>query len=111
MPRPPLRLAAVALALAATGCRVAEEPTGFVEVKRQFAQSNGTYRLNGEAVAGLADAAGATAVIRQKSGPVTVAFERDTRTYDLCRFDLGKNRIVTVTIYLEGREIKCAVQL
>jgi hypothetical protein len=99
------------LSIGPSSCQLGEE-TGFVEMKREFQQvSSGTYRLNGEDVTGLAPtAANTSVVVRKKTGPIKVEFVRD-RTYELCTFQLRKNRIATVTLYLENREIRCSVQL
>jgi hypothetical protein len=103
--------AAAAIAISPSACTPQAE-TGFVEIKRTFPQtSQGVYRLNGEDVAGLEPGAAATVVVRQKTGATKVEFYRDTRTYLLCDFTLGRNRIVTVTLFLDNREIKCSVQL
>lgn len=109
-----------ALALSATvllgiqpGSCLKSEESGFVEVRRQFSQvSNGIYRINGEDIAGLNGAAGATTVVvKQKTGPVRIEFHRDARVYTLCDFKLGRNRIATATLYLDNREIRCSVEL
>lgn len=101
---------AAALAIALGGCQLTDE-TGFVEVKRQFAPPpTGVFRLNGEDIPGIATAGpAATTVVRQKTGAMRIDFIRDGQVYALCRFDLRKNRIVTVTLYLEAREIRCGV--
>lgn len=104
--------AAAAFALVLAGC-IDQETTGFVELKRTFplGSSTGAYRLNGEDIAGLAAPdSNATVVLRRKTGPMRLDFVREPRTWELCSFDLAKNRIVTVTIYLDGRDIRCAVQ-
>lgn len=94
------------------GSCLKQEETGFVEVKRQFAQaSTGVYRLNGEDIAGLNGTAGVTSVVmKQKTGPITMEFHRDGRIYTLCDFPLARNRIVTVTLFLDNREIRCRVE-
>ncbi|MBT9289176.1 hypothetical protein [Prosthecodimorpha staleyi] len=104
-------LAAALVGVGLAGCKLSEE-TGFVELRRQYAQTGaGIYRLEGEEVPGLANpTATASAIVRRRTGTVTVDFFRADRAYELCRFPLAKNRIVTVTLTLEGREIKCRVE-
>ncbi|KPL54469.1 hypothetical protein ABB55_21465 [Prosthecomicrobium hirschii] len=104
-------IAAGCALLGLAGCKLTEE-TGFVELRRQYAQTGaGIYRLDGEEVPGLANpTATASAIVRRRTGTVTLDFFRADRAYELCRFPLAKNRIVTVTLTLEGREIKCRVE-
>lgn len=103
--------AALAVMVSFAGCQVTED-TGFVEIKRQFSPpAIGSFRINGEDVPGFTGPGQtATAVLRQKTGPVRIEFYRDGQSYALCRFDLKKNRIVSATLFLDSREIKCSIQ-
>lgn len=101
------------IALGLNSC-AGDDPVGYVAIKRTFPQTalHDTYRINGVEIAGLAAAEpSAEVVVRQKVGKVVIElFRGEALHWQLCSFDLGKNRLVTATIYLQNRDIRCSVQ-
>jgi len=51
-----------------------------------------------------------SAILRQRAGPATLAFEREGRMISFCEFDVRRNRIVTVAITAIGRDPRCKLQ-
>ena len=101
------------IALGLNSC-MSEDPVGYVEIKRTFPQTtlHDSYRLNGVEIAGLASAEpSAQIVVRQKVGKVVLELYRgEQMRWQLCTFEVGKNRLVSATIYLQNRDIRCSVQ-
>jgi hypothetical protein len=51
-----------------------------------------------------------SAILRQRAGPTTLAFEREGRMIPFCQFDVRRNRILTVAITALGRDPRCKLQ-
>ncbi|MEA3022551.1 MAG: hypothetical protein QOK01_1403 [Alphaproteobacteria bacterium] len=51
-----------------------------------------------------------SAILRERVGPATLAFEREGRMISFCEFDVRRNRIVTVAITAVGRDPRCKLQ-
>jgi hypothetical protein len=101
-----LRLAACAPAvlLALAACK---EDTGYVEIKVAPGFVVPPLVLGS---ARVDTAKSGSAVLRQRVGTATLAFERDGRAISFCEFDVRKNRIVTVAVSAIGRDPRCKVQ-
>ncbi|MDR3494637.1 MAG: hypothetical protein P4L82_08540 [Ancalomicrobiaceae bacterium] len=101
------------MALGLNSC-TGEDPVGYVEITRTFPQtsSRDTFRINGAEVAGLNSADPmAKVVVSQKVGKVVIELYRgEALHWQLCAFDVARNRLVTATIYLQNRDIRCSVQ-
>ena len=106
-------IAAFGFAAVSLSSCLPEEGTGYVEIKRLYApiSTRDVYKLNGEEIAGLRTLeANLTLVLKAKTGPAKLELFREDQHWLLCKFDLGRNRIVTATISLQGRDIRCTVQ-
>ena len=105
-----LLLRALPAGLAALGlCGCKERDTfGYVEVRKTVSSSTDTFKVNSVALAELPRKG--IAVVRQPVGPAKLEVIRGERTYLLCSFDVGKNRLVTVTLSVSDGQLRCTVQ-
>lgn len=101
-------MAAGVLALAVAACQP-EESFGYVQIRRTIAPaSNEMFRLNGTVLEELKSQS--SVVVKHKAGAARIDLNRSGASWTLCTFDVGKNRIVTVTLILERGAVKCSVQ-
>jgi len=104
--------AAVGLLLGLAAC---DEEVGEVAVKvaagfsvpalaigpdRFFAPDGERFRVKGD---------GSPTVLRQAVGAVRLLYDRGGGFITACTFDVKKNRVVTVTLRVVGRELRCEV--
>jgi hypothetical protein len=110
MRRPAVLLRALPAALVALGLSGCKERDafGYVEVRKAVSSSTDTFKVNAVALAELPRKG--VAVVRQPVGPAKLEVIRGERTYLLCAFDVGKNRIVTVTLSASEGQLRCTVQ-
>ena len=52
---------------------------------------------------------GSPTVLRQVAGPVRLLYDRGAGFMTACTFNVRKNRVVTVTLRVVGRELKCDI--
>ncbi len=90
-----------------SGCKERDN-FGYVEVRKTVSSSTDTYKVNSVLLAELPRKG--VAVVRQPAGPAKLEVTRGERSYLLCTFDVGKNRIVTVTLAVNEGQLRCAVQ-
>ncbi len=95
------------LALALTACKERDN-FGYVEVRKAITSTTDTFSVNAVALTELPRKG--VAVIRQPPGPAKLDVTRGERTYTLCTFDVGRNRIVTVTLSLIEGQLRCVIQ-
>jgi hypothetical protein len=101
------RLAATALLVLGLGMAACTEDSGYVEIKvapgfvvppLMIGSSRVDIPKRG------------SAILRQRVGPATLAFEREGRIISFCEVDVRRNRIVTVAITAVGRDPRCKLQ-
>jgi hypothetical protein len=100
-------LVGVVAALALSACNERDN-FGYVEVRKAISSTTDTFSLNAVPLTELPRKG--VAVIRQPPGPAKLDVTRGERTYTLCSFDVGKNRIVTVTLSLIEGQLRCVIQ-
>jgi hypothetical protein len=99
-----MRYLAAVLALALAACT---QETGYVEIKVAPGFVVPPLML-GPSRVDVAKNGGA--ILRERIGPATLAFERDGRMISFCEFDVRRNRIVSIAITAIGRDPRCKVQ-
>jgi hypothetical protein len=52
---------------------------------------------------------GSSTVLRQAPGPARLLYERGGENFTACTFKVRKDRVVTVTVRVVGREVKCEI--
>ncbi|MCP3442078.1 hypothetical protein [Bradyrhizobium sp. CCGUVB14] len=99
----------VAVAVGLAGCDWREE-TGFVEVKKNFANpgAGDTLVLNATT---LDFGARNSLVVQQPTGTASLQVRRGETSRKLCEFAIRKNRVVTVTLAAANGGLRCSVQL
>jgi hypothetical protein len=95
--------AALCLALVLAAC---SEETGYVEIKVAPGFVIPPLMLGSSRI----DPSKSSAVLRERVGPATLAYERDGRMIAFCEVDVRRNRIVTVAITAIGRDPRCKTQ-
>ncbi|WP_210324905.1 hypothetical protein [Bradyrhizobium campsiandrae] len=90
------------------GCDFREE-TGFVEVKKSFANlaAGDTLMLNATA---LDLGTRSSLVVQQPTGTASLQVRRGDASRKLCEFPVRKNRVVTVTLAAANGALRCSVQ-
>jgi len=82
------------------------EASGYVEIKVLPGFRLPPLALGADKISALKDG---TAILRQPVGQAALQFERNGELIPFCRFDVKKDRIVTVTVSAFGRAPRCKV--
>jgi hypothetical protein len=95
---------ALALALGLAACN---DEVGYVEIKVAPGFVLPPLRLGTTAID---TSRGGSAVLRERVGNATLAYERGGQLIAFCAFDIRRNRIVTVAVSAFGRDPRCKVE-